>query len=270
MDNERILEFIKDTALHAGREIIMPAFTSGNVYISYKSKTNLLTDIDRKSEEYIVSRIQSTFPDHSIVAEEGNSLEKCGGFVWYIDPIDGTNNFAHGIPHFAVSIALYSDSGDGIAGCIYDPNKEEIFYAHKGSGAWCSGKRIMVSDTEDLNCSIVLTGFPYEKDNSEYNNVSQAAAVIPHVRGFRRLGAASLDFCYVSMGRCDAYWEPFLQPWDVAAGIIIAEEAGGRITDYRGNAVTNRSSEFVCSNGLIHDQLTELLKKSTVSYPNDR
>ncbi len=267
---DELLQFIKDTALHAGRYIIMPAFTTGNINVSYKSNTDLLTDIDKQCELFIVNEIQKRYPGHSIVAEEGSGSENNSDYVWFIDPIDGTNNFAHGIPHFAVSIALYSKKGEAIAACVYDPCVNEVFYAAKDKGAWCNGKRITVSDMEHLDRSMVFTGFPYEKNNATYNNVDQAALIIPQVQAFRRFGAASLDLCSVAVGRCEAYWEPFLKPWDMAAGMLILREAGGTVSDYRGNPTGPFTRECVASNGSVHNQILALLQRSTAEYPNDR
>lgn len=267
---DRILDFIKQTAVHAGRSIIMPSFASGNINVSYKSNTDLLTDIDRRCEDFIVSEIRQNFPDHSIVAEEGGGSEERGGYVWYIDPIDGTNNFAHGVAHFSVSIALYSEQGEAIAAGVYNPSLNELFYAAKGNGAYCNETRVSVSAVENIEMAMLFTGFPYDKSDPEYTNVDQVAAIIPKVQALRRFGAASLDLCAVAAGRCDGFWEPFLKPWDIAAGILIVKEAGGTVSDYRGNPIGPVTHECVATNGSIHRTLLNLLCGATVKYPSER
>jgi myo-inositol-1(or 4)-monophosphatase len=179
--------------------------------------------------------------------------------AWVVDPLDGTNNFAHGFPVFAVSLAAIR--GDEVlAGATYDPLRDELFAARRGGGATLNGRPIRVSARERLATSLVATGFPYDKATNPDNNIAQFAAVTPLVRGIRRAGSAALDLAYVAAGRLEAYWERGTNAWDVAAGILLVREAGGRVTDYEGGPPRLEGGRFVASNGPVHDQLLEVLQ----------
>ncbi len=254
-----MIEFAREIAQGAG-SILMERFRSGGLEISYKSRTDLVTDADRTSEDFLVSSISSRFPDHSIIAEEGGGTAKGAGFIWYVDPLDGTNNFAHGLPIFAVSIGIYSmNEGHVVGGVVFNPYMGEMFHAARGAGAYCNGAPIRVSSLRDIGVSIVATGFPYDKAVSDNNNLREFNRILPRVQGIRRMGSAAIDLCYVGCGRLDAYWECKLKPWDTAAGSIVVEEAGGRVTRYNGEEYQPEFPEIAASNGQVHSQLIELL-----------
>ncbi len=254
-----IASFSSEIAQEAGK-ILLGGFRSRDTEISYKSRTNLVTNIDRESEEYLFNSIKKKFPGHTIIAEEGSRHHAGRDYTWYIDPLDATNNFAHGIPYFCISIGVYSRERERVvAGIVYDPFHRELFCAIDGAGSTLNGDMISVSDTDDLGISLVATGFPYDRDMSDRNNLNQFNRVMPAVQGIRRLGSAALDLCYVSCGRFDGYWEPMLHPWDMAAGSLLVKEAGGRVTRYNGEIFDPEYPEIAASNGKIHDQLTSLL-----------
>ena len=219
---------------------------------------NVVTETDHASEALIVERLSARFPDHAVRAEEGRG----GGrhaITWFVDPLDGTNNFAHGFPMFAVSLA--ATLGDRVlVGVTFDPLRDELFTARLGGGAFLDGAPLHVSDRARLSESLVATGFPYDKATNPDNNITQFAAVAPRVRGIRRAGSATLDLAYVAAGRLDAYWERGTAAWDVAAGILLTQEAGGRVTDYEGGPPQPDGGRFVASNGIIHDELLERLR----------
>ncbi len=219
---------------------------------------DIVTDADRASEEIILEAIRKEFPDHDILAEE-TLTEKTGSpWMWLVDPLDGTINFAHGIPFFAVSIALM-EHGTVIGGMIHDPVHEESFWAFRGHGAFLNGDPIQVSTSDRLNRSIVATGFPYDRATSSNNNVAEFSRVVTRVQGIRRGGSAAMDLAYVSCGRIDGFWELKLNPWDMGAGMLLVEEAGGRTSDEIGKPTDPYTKYIVASNSLIHDLLLELL-----------
>jgi myo-inositol-1(or 4)-monophosphatase len=255
-----IISFAEETAFEAGK-IILKGFRSKSTVINQKSSTNLVTSMDIASEKFIVGAIKKKFPAHTIIAEEGGGFDKGKDFIWYIDPIDGTNNYAHGIQNFAVSIGIFSKELNLIcAGVVYDPYHNEMFKAFRGSGAYLNGEQIDVSKTEKLGNAIIATGFPYEKNDPASNNSIRLAKILPKLRDIRRLGAASLDLCYVACGRLDGYWESTLQPWDSAAGSLIVEEAGGRVTRFSGEKYQPEKDDVIASNGLIHKEIMKYIK----------
>jgi myo-inositol-1(or 4)-monophosphatase len=212
-----------------------------------------------------LERLEAHFPDHGILAEEGGGAEngRNSPYLWHIDPLDGTNNFAHGFPVFCVSIALY-ESGRPLIGVIYDPVREECFSAVSGQGAYLTsaGKvtKLQVSSTENLLNSLLATGFPYDRHTSPQNNVAQLSAFLNEAQGVRRPGAAALDLAYVAAGRLDGYWEFKLSTWDVAAGILLVQEAGGCVTDVNGRPPEMAGKlALVASNGLIQEEMLAVL-----------
>lgn len=223
---------------------------------------NLVTETDQASEALIVAELTRRFPDHSIHAEEGGSAER-GAMVWVVDPLDGTNNYAHGFPMFAVNLAAMHGN-DVLAGVTYDPLRDELFTARRGGGAFLNGRPLAVSTRDTLAESLVATGFPYDKATNPDNNIAQFAAVTPHVRGIRRGGSAALDLAYVAAGRLEAYWERGTHAWDVAPGILLVTEAGGRVTDYDGLPATVDGGRFVASNGRVHGALMAVLHGAPV------
>jgi len=257
-----ILSFADKTAREAG-DILMGGFRSKDTIISYKSRTNLVTNMDRASEEYIVKKISGRFPDHAIIAEEGSRKETKGEFIWYVDPLDATNNYAHGLPIFCVSLGVYSrDMNCVVAGVVYDPFHDELFSAVKNNGAHLNGHSIHVSAIDDIGIAVLATGFPYEKENPEKNNLRQFNRILPHIQGIRRMGSAAIDLSYVACGRLDGYWESELCSWDMAAGSLIVQEAGGSVTRYDGSAADPEFPQIVASNGLIHEKILEFLAES--------
>jgi myo-inositol-1(or 4)-monophosphatase len=256
---ENIIKSVIEIAENAG-DILLAGFRSASTVVSYKSRTDLVTNIDKESEEYIVSAIRGRFSGHSIIAEEGSGRETDSEFIWYVDPLDATNNYAHGIPFFCVSIGVYSRVEKGIVcGAVFDPYHSEMFHAEKGKGAFCNGVPIKVSGIPDLGIALLGTGFPYEKDDMGKNNFREFGRFLPGIQCIRRMGSAALDLCYVAAGRLDGFWEPSLKPWDSAAGSLIVQEAGGIVTKYDGSEYDPEFPQTLASNGLLHDKMVEIL-----------
>ena len=240
-------------------------FLAAGVETEYKGGVDIVTVADRTAEKLIRDRLGELFPEHGVFGEEGTRERLSGEFRWYVDPLDGTTNFAHGIPHFCVSMGLEQrrpglpadEDGTLVAGVIYDPNRDELFVAERGKGAWLNGKRIHVSRTQELAESLVATGFPSRKRHTSPNiHFYQEITLRSH--GARRAGSAALDLAYVACGRMDGFWEFNLNPWDTAAGLLLVEEAGGRITGFSGAPWRLDSREILASNSLIHDELLGL------------
>jgi len=243
-------------------------FLAAGVETEYKGDVDLVTVADRTSEKLIRERLAAAFPAHGIYGEEGTRDRLDSEFRWYIDPLDGTTNFAHGIPHFCVSMGLeqrpagLAPDRDGtlVAAVIYDPNRDELFTAERGRGAFLNGKPMHVAPTPVLAESLVATGFPSRKRH-ESPNVHFYQEFTLRSHGVRRFGSAALDLAYVACGRIEAFWEFNLNPWDTAAGLLLVEEAGGRATDFSGNKYRLDSREVLVSNGLIHGELTNLFEQ---------
>lgn len=225
----------------------------GKVSIEYKGDADLVTKADRASETLIVERIRKQWPEHDLIGEEGSRRETGSDFRWYIDPLDGTTNFAHGFPVFCVSIAL-EYKGQGIAGVVFDPSRDEMFAAEKGSGSQLNGRPIHVSSTRVLKESLVATGFPSHKRHKN-PNIHFYHQITLRSHGVRRAGSAALDLCYVASGRYDAYWEFNLNSWDTAAGVLLVEEADGKVTNFSGGPFNIDSREVLASNTLLHEEL---------------
>ncbi len=258
-DRAAILDFARGIALGAG-EILLKGFRSPGLTVSYKGVSNPVTSADRESEDFLYGRIRERFPDHGIVAEEGSRAEGGGEFLWYVDPLDGTTNYAHGVAHFSVSIGVFSKSENRVvAGIVYDPCRRELFSALAGGGAFLNGEGIHVSASDDLSRSLIATGFPYDKNISDKNNLSQFNRILPRVQCVRRFGSAALDLCYVSAGRFDAYWEMKISPWDVAGGCLIVEEAGGVITRFNGEPYDINFPEVLAAGPRLHPFFLDLL-----------
>jgi myo-inositol-1(or 4)-monophosphatase len=229
--------------------------------VTMKGDKNLVTEVDQESERLIVEHLRRSFPDHSIVAEEGEYQQGNTPFRWIIDPLDGTTNYAHGFPWFCVSIGLES-AGELLAGVIYSPMHDELFTATTGGGAFLNGHRLHVSTRCPLQNTLLGTGFPYDCASDPANNFENFITFQKAARGIRRAGAAALDLAYVAAGRLDGFWELKLKPWDVAAGVLIVREAGGIVTTFDGTDYDIFNNRIVASNGLIHDEMTEMLTKS--------
>jgi myo-inositol-1(or 4)-monophosphatase len=221
-----------------------------HVKVEYKGDADLVTIADRQSEILIRERIRKNWPAHDVLGEEQGLADTGSDYRWYVDPLDGTTNFAHGFPVFCVSLAL-EHKKQRIAGVIYDPTRDELFAAAKGSGAYLNQQRIRVSKTERLSECLVATGFPSHKRHKN-PNIHFYHQITLHTHGVRRAGSAALDLCCVACGRFDGFWEFNLNPWDTAAGVLIVEEAGGKVSDFRGGPFQLDSRETLATNGLVH------------------
>jgi myo-inositol-1(or 4)-monophosphatase len=232
---------------------LLMGYFAKRVKIEYKGEVDLVTEADRASEQRILERIRARWPTHNVLAEEGGGSEAGSDYRWYVDPLDGTTNFAHGFPVFCVSLGL-EHKGERIAGVVYDPTRNELFSAEKGSGAFLNGNAIQVSKVGNLAESLVATGFPSHKRHKN-PNIHFYHQITLRTHGVRRAGSAALDLCYVACGRFDAFWEFNLNPWDTAAGTLLVEEAGGKLSDFRGAPFEISSREVCASNGLLHPTL---------------
>jgi myo-inositol-1(or 4)-monophosphatase len=231
------LDYLESLARQAGEIlragfITRPGFQKSNS-IGMKGAIDLVTEIDHRSEAFLVNEIRRSFPEHTIVAEEGSGVDGADCCVWYIDPIDGTVNYAHGIPIFSVSVGFH-ENRDARLGIVYDPLRDECFSAEKGAGAWLNGEPIHVTRTSKLDQALLATGFPYDIRTTAENNLNYHNTFSIRSRAVRRLGSASLDLCYVGCGRFDGYWELCTAAWDIAAAALIAQEAGALVTSVQG------------------------------------
>ncbi len=229
--------------------------------IQHKGEINIVTEIDLECERIIKDNILQRFPDHAILAEESKETITESKYRWIIDPLDGTTNFAHGYPFFCVSIAVEKE-GEIILGVIFDPVKKELFTAKKGMGAFLNGEKIEISGIKKVTDSLLVTGFPYDIREDANNNLQYFSEMIMNAQGVRRDGSAALNLAYTACGRFDGYWELKLFPWDTAAGILLLEESGGKITDFKGNKITLWSKELLASNGKIHNEMIKILEKA--------
>ena len=242
---------MSEVAREAGALLL--GYFQQHVAIEYKGEADLVTVADRKSEALIRERIRQHWPTHDILGEEEGFKDTGSDYRWYVDPLDGTTNFAHGFPVFCVSMAL-EQKGTRIAGVVYDPTRNELFSAEKGNGAYLNGQRIQVSKISRLAESLVATGFPSHKRHKN-PNIYFYHQITLRTHGVRRAGSAALDLCCVACGRFDGFWEFNLNPWDTAAGVLIVEEAGGKVSDFHGGPFQINSRETLASNGLVHDAL---------------
>jgi len=249
-----------DAALEAG------AFLKANLgkvkEIEHKlgEETNLVTEIDRASERIIIGRLKARFPGHDFLGEEFGSHEAVSDYKWVIDPLDGTVNYTHSLPIFSVSIGL-EYRGEVVLGVVYDPNLKELYTAEKGKGAFLNKERIRVSKTTRLIESLVVTGFPYDIKKNPDHAVEHFTNFLSEAQAIRRLGSAALDLCYVAAGRFDGFWEVKLNPWDMAAGVLLVQEAGGKFTDFVGRPSSIYTKNMLSTNGLIHEQMVKVLGK---------
>ena len=235
---------------------LLAAYFDKRVAFELKGDFDLVTEADRASERLVVERLRSHFPSHSIVAEEGGGHEGRSGYRWYVDPLDGTTNFAHGYPVYNVTMGLEQD-GEMLVGVVFDPSRQEMFSAERGAGAYLNNRRIRVSASRRLADSLVSTGFPSRKRHLNVNiHFYHQMAMATH--GVRRGGSAALDLAYVASGRLDAFWEFGLNPWDMAAGTLLVTEAGGRCTDMKGGVHEMNSPHLLTDNGAIHEETLAL------------
>jgi myo-inositol-1(or 4)-monophosphatase len=246
-------------ALAVGGEVLMRHF--GRVEVERKGELDLVTVADRESEAAIIETIRADWPSHAILAEESGADETADAeWRWIIDPLDGTTNYAHALPIFCVTIGV-EHGGEIVAGGTLDPVAEELFLAERGSGATRNDEKIRVSDCRRIGEALVVTGFPYDRREHVDTLMAQFGAFMREVQGVLRLGSAGLDFASVAMGRLDGFWERGLHPWDVAAGKLIVEEAGGSATDFTGGPFDVFGSEFLVSNGHLHGAMLEILAR---------
>jgi myo-inositol-1(or 4)-monophosphatase len=236
--------------------LLLPYFKR-RIGFEYKGDVDLVTEADRASEKLIVSRLKAEWPSHDIMGEEGTRHDAGGEYKWYVDPLDGTTNFAHGFPVFCVSIGL-EYKGELVLGVIYDPTRDELFSAEKGSGAYLNGERVKVSKTTRLCESLLGTGFPSHKRHKN-PNIFFYHTITLRSHGVRRAGSAALDLANVASGRLDGFWEFNLNPWDTAAGVVLVREAGGMITKFDGSPFHLSSREVLGSNGIIHKELMDVM-----------
>lgn len=250
------LDFTKKLVRDVGDRILKKA--SQQKRISFKGEIDLVTQFDREAQRLIVDALRKNFPEYGILSEEDIDTNTNRAIKWIVDPLDGTTNFAHGLPIWAISIGLEVGK-DILLGVVYDPNRRETFSGLKGRGAHLNGRRIHVSKAKRLEYSLLVTGFPYDIRRSKKNNLRHFNAFAVRARAVRRLGSAALDLCYTACGRFDGYWELKLSPWDQAAGSLILREAGGRITDFSGRDFDVYGNEVLGTNGYIHRQMMRVL-----------
>ena len=230
--------------------------------IDHKGVIDLVTEIDRQSESFLLGKIQTLFPNQRVIAEETGGISGEGDHLWYVDPLDGTVNFAHNIPFFSVSIA-YADKEGMKIGVVYDPMRDECFSAQRGRGAWLNGESIKVSKSRELGKSLLVTGFPYDAWENPNNNLDNFASFTLLTQGVRRLGSAALDLAYVAAGRFDGYWEIRLHPWDVAAGGLIVKEAGGKVTNIKaGDDYLSVPQSIIAANPELHPLMLDVLNNN--------
>jgi myo-inositol-1(or 4)-monophosphatase len=232
--------------------------------VRFKGTIDLVTEADQAAEDLIADRLRTVCPEHDLLCEEGSVGATLGAtYRWVVDPLDGTTNFAHGLPTFAVSIAL-EDAGGPVVGVVYDPMRDELFVARKGGGATLNGTPILVSAIDQLIASVLVTGFSYD-----FTRRAHQADVwrdfLTRVQAIRQTGSAALNLCYIAAGRLDGYWEQGLSPWDVAAGAVIVSEAGGTVTDMRGGAFRSDDREILASNGKLHDKMLSVIAEHEVT-----
>ena len=268
IDKVKLISAAEQIALEAG-SILVENFNKP-LDINYKSRFDMVTEADIKSEEHIINFLNEVTPEIPVLSEEDTdknfpSIKQIKAeYQWVVDPLDGTTNYTHGFAHFCVSIALIHMKKP-IIGVIYDPIKKELFKALKGSGAFVNEQRIMVSKNSTLEDSIIATGFPYKVRELKQNNLAEFCAFRLNTQGVRRIGAAALDLAYVSCGRLDGFWERWLKPWDSAAGVVILEESGGVVTHFDGSDYSIFSNNILASNGLIHHEMTKIL---SIEWPD--
>ena len=254
------LSDLERMARHAG-DILRQGYEQEH-QVKYKGVIDLVTEVDHQSEAYLLGEIKRLFPGHQIISEEAGLLPGHGGDEWLVDPLDGTVNYAHGIPIFSVSIA-YACEGQVLLGVVYDPMRDELFAAELGQGSTVNGQPLHVSKAAELSRSLLVTGFPYDAWSNPKNNLENFALFSKICQGVRRLGSAAIDLCYVAAGRFDGYWELSLSPWDLAAGGLIAMEAGAAVTNLQGGAdiLTPPCSLIACTPA-IHAAMLEALNKN--------
>jgi myo-inositol-1(or 4)-monophosphatase len=263
---QNYLDIAKTIAIQAGA-ILLEKYEKPLVHYTKSSSIDIVTEADRETEAYISAELLRCFPEHHLMGEEGGGQGVPANeakYHWIVDPLDGTVNFANHIPHFCVSIALCTPKREPLVGVIYEPTRKDLYTAIKGEGAFLNGQKLQVTQTDNLLQSVVGSGFAYDKHSNPNNNTAQWTAFMMQVRDLRRMGSAALDLAYVAAGSFDGYWERNLKPWDVSAGVLLVQEAGGMVSDYRGGTSPQwgDDGQYVASNGKIHQAMLDVLKTS--------
>ncbi len=262
MPHSRELELMLRLAREAG-ELLREGFGTA-MQVEHKGPVDLVTEFDRRSEALILEGIRREYPSDGILSEESGSNGVRGERTWIVDPLDGTTNFAHGIPVFSVTMAVSDDRGMH-SGLVYDPLRQETFWAERGAGAFLDERRLRVSHVDDLRRSLLVTGFPYDIATSRFNNLDHYANFAIRCQGVRRLGSAALDLAYLAAGRFEGYWDLQLSAWDVAAGALLIQEAGGRVTNIHGGEDFLRQDlSLLATNGRLHAAMLEVLQMGAV------
>lgn len=272
--SSRELEVAKKAAYEAGE--VLRSKLNNLRQVEFKGERDLVTEADKESERVVLGILRKEFPDYPVLAEESGmvSAESVGEgegpeMMWIVDPLDGTTNYAHGLPVFAVSIGL-AKGGVPVAGVVYDPVRDEMFWAEQGRGAYLNEDRIQVSDVTRVERALLSAGFPYNVAESDIDNLDHFHTFSKCAQAVRSFGSAALDLCCVACGRQDGFWEYDLKPWDTAAGAVLVEEAGGRITNFAGGSWAYDADTIVASNGLIHAQMIDLLSRGTTGFGEAR
>jgi myo-inositol-1(or 4)-monophosphatase len=256
-----MLDIAIQAAKEAGQFLKESVGKVKNIEIKKGEERNLVSEIDKGSEAKIIKMIKGHFPNHGILAEESGGSSLTEEYRWIIDPLDGTTNFLHGVPIFCVTIAV-EHKGTIIAGATYDPNLDELFTAEKGGGAYLNGNKLKVSHASEMINSLFVTGFPYDIENNPDHPAEHFANFLTATQGLRRLGSAALDLAFVACGRFDGFWEVALNPWDMAAGVLFVNEAGGKVTDFTGAPMDIYKKKILATNGVVHQAAMEILGKA--------
>jgi len=260
---DRPWEHHLETAVKAARaagKLQMEAFNQDH-QVRYKSENDLVTEVDHTCEQKIVQVIREAFPSHDFLLEESSPPLTGSPYLWVVDPLDGTTNYAHRVPHFCCCIALRAE-GQTVVGAVFDPFRNELFTGMRAAGAFLNGRPMRVSGQDRLDRSLIGTGFPREIRTAEEKNLRKFESMLFEVQSIRRSGSAGLDLCYLAAGRLDGYWVVDLEPWDAAAGVLLVEEAGGRVTDPRGNPYKLDRGGIMVTNGSIHGPMLEVLLRA--------
>lgn len=255
-------------AARTGGEVLLGKLARGTRTVDRKGAQDFVTDADRASQRAIVDFLRARHPDHAFLAEEGLEIEAERSPLWVIDPLDGTTNFIHGYPCFSVSVAVMHE-GRVVAGAVHDPTRDEMFDAGRDAGALCNGVRLRVSGITDLADALLVTGFPFREPERLEEFLADFTGLFRRVSGIRRDGSAALNLCYVAAGRLDGFWERGLSPWDVAAGSLLVEEAGGAVTDPDGAADHLATGHIVAANPHLHPLILEILARNPFRRPGE-
>ncbi|MCX8022019.1 MAG: inositol monophosphatase [Syntrophorhabdaceae bacterium] len=261
---DEILKFAITCAIESGK--IQRRYFQKTFNIEYKGEINIVTEVDIACQEKLIALIHDNFPEESVISEEkDNSFVSNNKNRWIIDPLDGTTNYAHGYPFFCTSLG-YEQKGEITHGVVYNPIFNELFYAVKGKGAYLNGEKIRVSKVDNLTSSLLATGFPYDIRTNRRNNIDHFLKFLLKAQAIRRDGSAALNLSYVAAGRFDGFWELSLNPWDMAAGVLMVSEAGGMVTDFGGEGFNLYRDEIIASNSLIHKAMVETIKEKQGNY----